>query len=125
MRLLNRSPRSLSLTEPGRRFNERVCLIANDLNKATSEATSFQESVNGVLRVSLWGPCLLNVVPGGRTPITNVCVAEDMVYKITILPGLIIPAIEAADAALADLKSTCQLPVATASSAETLCTRRS
>ncbi|MFJ1260573.1 LysR family transcriptional regulator [Cupriavidus sp. CuC1] len=53
VRLLNRSTRSLSLTEPGRRFYERVCVIANDLNNAKSEATSFQESVKGVLRVSL------------------------------------------------------------------------
>lgn len=53
VRLLNRSTRSLSLTEPGRRFYERVCVIANDLKNAKSEATSFQESVKGVLRVSL------------------------------------------------------------------------
>lgn len=53
VRLLNRNTRSLSLTEPGRLFYERVCAISNDLKQAKSEATSFQESVKGVLRVSL------------------------------------------------------------------------
>ncbi|HXD43135.1 MAG TPA: LysR family transcriptional regulator [Ramlibacter sp.] len=53
VRLLNRSTRSLSLTEPGRRFYERACKIANDLSNAASEAKSFQEGVKGVLRVSL------------------------------------------------------------------------
>lgn len=53
LRLLNRSTRSLSLTEPGRIFYERACHIANDLNNAKLEAKSFQESVKGVLRVSL------------------------------------------------------------------------
>jgi DNA-binding transcriptional LysR family regulator len=53
VRLLNRSTRSLSLTEPGRRFYERACTIASDLSNAKSEVKSFQESVKGVLRVSL------------------------------------------------------------------------
>ena len=53
VRLLNRSTRSLSLTEPGRAFYERVSAIARNLNNAKSEAKSFQESVKGVLRVSL------------------------------------------------------------------------
>lgn len=53
VRLLNRSTRSLSLTEPGRRFYERACSIANDLSNAKSEVKSFQDSVKGVLRVSI------------------------------------------------------------------------
>lgn len=53
VRLLNRSTRSLSLTEPGRRFYERACKIANDLSNAVSDARSFQDVVKGVLRVSL------------------------------------------------------------------------
>jgi DNA-binding transcriptional LysR family regulator len=53
VRLLNRSTRSLSLTEPGRHFYDRVCAIANDLNNAKREAKSFQEGVKGLLRVSL------------------------------------------------------------------------
>ena len=53
VRLLNRSTRSLSLTEPGRAFYERVSAIARNLSNAKSEAKSFQESVKGTLRVSL------------------------------------------------------------------------
>jgi DNA-binding transcriptional LysR family regulator len=53
VRLLNRSTRSLSLTEPGRRFYESARTIANDLSNAKAEAKSFQDSVKGDLRVSL------------------------------------------------------------------------
>jgi DNA-binding transcriptional LysR family regulator len=53
IRLLNRSTRSLSLTEPGRLFYERVGAIAKDLSNAKSEAKSFQDSVKGVLRILL------------------------------------------------------------------------
>jgi len=53
VRLLNRNTRSLSLTEPGRVFYDRACSISNDLYNARSEASSFQESVKGLLRVSL------------------------------------------------------------------------
>lgn len=53
VRLLNRNTRSLSLTEAGRRFFERVTSISNDLESAVSEAKSLQAEVKGLLRVSL------------------------------------------------------------------------
>lgn len=53
VRLLNRSTRSLSLTDAGRRFYARVTAIAHELNNAKSEVTSQQEDVKGLLRVSL------------------------------------------------------------------------
>jgi DNA-binding transcriptional LysR family regulator len=53
VRLLNRTTRSLSLTEPGRLFYESACVIARDLNNAKMAARSFQEDVKGVLRVVL------------------------------------------------------------------------
>ena len=53
VRLLNRSTRSLSLTDAGRRFYDRVTAISHDLNTALSEAKSLQEEVKGLLRVSL------------------------------------------------------------------------
>ncbi|MBB5498809.1 LysR family transcriptional regulator [Paraburkholderia sp. MM5384-R2] len=53
IRLLNRTTRSLSLTEPGRRFHERVSEVARELSNAKSEASSFSEEVKGELRVSL------------------------------------------------------------------------
>lgn len=51
--LLNRSTRSLALTDAGRRFYERVTAIAQDLQNARSEVQSLQEEVKGPLRVSL------------------------------------------------------------------------
>lgn len=52
-RLFNRSTRSLSLTDAGRRFHERVSTIASDLSKAMAEVSSLEEGVKGVLRASL------------------------------------------------------------------------
>jgi len=66
------------------------------------------------------GPCLLNVVPGGRTPITNLRDAEAMGYKLAILPGLMLQAtITAGDAALAQVKATGIVPASPVSVGET------
>ena len=52
------------------------------------------------------GPCLLNVVRGGKTPDVSFAEAEEMGYKIAIVPGLLlIQAIGACDQALADMKA--------------------
>jgi 2-methylisocitrate lyase-like PEP mutase family enzyme len=53
------------------------------------------------------GPCLLNVVPGGRTPTFDRRDAQTMGYKLAILSGLMLKAaVETGDAALVDLKAT-------------------
>ena len=66
------------------------------------------------------GPCLLNIVPGGRTPISSLHEAELMGYKIAILPALMLKAtIAAGDAALKDLRETWQSPSTTESIAQT------
>jgi DNA-binding transcriptional LysR family regulator len=52
VRLLNRSTRSLALTDTGQRFFERVTAISNDLNAARAEAVSEHEGLKGSLRVS-------------------------------------------------------------------------
>ena len=44
-RLLAENSRSLSLTDAGRRFYERVTTISNELDNAVSEAKSLQEEV--------------------------------------------------------------------------------
>lgn len=76
------------------------------------EATQTTEEVAAVPK-RVAGPCLLNVVPGGRTPISDLREAEAMGYKMAILPALMLTAaIEAGDAALAALKTTWQAPVA-------------
>lgn len=57
------------------------------------------------------GPCLLNVVRGGKTPDVNLRDARAMGYRLAILPSLLLGAVmEACDAALAELKETDQPP---------------
>src|SRR5206468_2406343 len=53
VRLLNRSTRSLSLTDSGRRFYQRAVAIAHDLDSTVSQLKALQEEVKGLLRVSL------------------------------------------------------------------------
>ena len=51
------------------------------------------------------GPCLLNVVWGGKTPQVDLREAQTMGYKVAILPGLLLKTVYGAcDAALAALK---------------------
>ena len=65
------------------------------------------------------GPCLLNVVPGGRTPPFDLREAQAIGYKLAILPGLMLKAtLEAGDAALAELKATHLAPKVTANVAQ-------
>lgn len=59
------------------------------------------------------GPCLLNVVRGGKTPELSLLDAQAMGYRLAILPSLLLgAAMEAYDAALATLKATHQPPSA-------------
>src|SRR5437660_8720278 len=52
------------------------------------------------------GPCLLNVVSGGKTPIFDLDHAQRLGFKLAILPGLLFQtAVSAFDAALAEVKS--------------------
>ena len=53
------------------------------------------------------GPCLLNLVPGGKTPDFPLADVAAMGYRVAILPGLLLLAVlDAGDAALASLKQT-------------------
>jgi 2-methylisocitrate lyase-like PEP mutase family enzyme len=83
------------------------------------EATQSAEEAALVPR-RVHGPCLLNIVPGGRTPVSDLREAEAMGYRLAILPGLMLKAaIEAGDAALAELRSSRKAPAVTASVAQT------
>jgi DNA-binding transcriptional LysR family regulator len=53
VRLVNRNTRKLSVTEAGNLFYKRTRKFVRDLEAAKAEATSFQETVKGVLRVSM------------------------------------------------------------------------
>jgi 2-methylisocitrate lyase-like PEP mutase family enzyme len=70
------------------------------------EATQTVEEMAAVPR-RVHGPCLLNIVPGGKTPIVRVQQAEEMGYRLALVPGLLLMAtVQAGDAALAQLRDT-------------------
>lgn len=59
------------------------------------------------------GPCLLNIVEGGRTPVTDLAEVEAMGYRIAILPSLLLTAaVAAGDAALQAVRERRIAPVA-------------
>ena len=65
-------------------------------------------AVPGLVR----GPCLLNVVRGGKTPEVNLQDAQAMGYKLAIVPGLLLKSVlGVCDAMLAELKRTHVHPV--------------
>ncbi|MES2184130.1 MAG: isocitrate lyase/phosphoenolpyruvate mutase family protein [Pseudomonadota bacterium] len=58
------------------------------------------------------GPCLLNIVRGGKTPDVPLAVAQQMGYRLAILPSLLIGAVtEACDEALRALREHGKPPV--------------
>ena len=57
------------------------------------------------------GPCLLNVVQGGRTPEINLLDAQAMGYRLAIMPSLLLSTMmETAETVLASLQATHQPP---------------
>jgi 2-methylisocitrate lyase-like PEP mutase family enzyme len=66
---------------------------------------SLEEMAETPKRVN--GPCLLNIVPGGKTPPVSLGDAEAMGYRVAILPGMLLREImPAIDRALRSLKET-------------------
>ena len=69
------------------------------------EAPQTMEEVRAIPK-KIQGPCLLNVVQGGKTPVVRLKDAEAMGYKIAILPGLLLrAAVQAFDQALDSVKT--------------------
>jgi 2-methylisocitrate lyase-like PEP mutase family enzyme len=57
------------------------------------------------------GPCLLNVVQGGKSPPVDMQAAEKFGYALAIVPGLLVRTVlEAGDAALKELKDQGRTP---------------
>ena len=57
------------------------------------------------------GPCLLNVVWGGKTPALDFAEAERMGYKLAIVPGLLAKSVVGTcEAMLAELRDTGRHP---------------
>ncbi len=74
------------------------------------EAPQTLEEVEAVPKL-VKGPCLLNMVHNGKTPSVDFSWAEQVGYRITIVPGLLLrTVIGACDAVLAELKSTNRHP---------------
>ena len=93
----------LGLDEAIARANAALALGA-DL--AFVEAPQTLEEVAEIPR-RVQGPCLLNVVPGGRTPLVDNATAAAMGYRLAIHPALLLyPMVAAAEAALAQLRAT-------------------
>lgn len=70
------------------------------------EATQTLEEVAAVPRL-VNGPCMLNVVPGGKTPALRMDEAQAMGYRLAIFPALLFKAVvEVCDEALATVKAT-------------------
>jgi 2-methylisocitrate lyase-like PEP mutase family enzyme len=79
--------------------------LANGADIAFVEAPQTMAEVEAVPK-RVKGPCLLNVVRGGKTPEIELADAERMGYAIAIVPGLLFGGIiETCDRLLADLKN--------------------
>jgi 2-methylisocitrate lyase-like PEP mutase family enzyme len=93
----------LGFEEAVRRMN---AALAAGADMAFLEAPQTREEVEAVPKL-VRGPCLLNVVCGGKTPVLDLAYAETIGFKLAILPGVLFQtAIAAFDAALAEVKTT-------------------
>jgi 2-methylisocitrate lyase-like PEP mutase family enzyme len=79
--------------------------LAAGADMAFIEAPQTMEELAAVPKL-VAGPCLLNVVHGGKTPKIDLRRAEEMGYRLAIVPGLLLKAvIGACDEALAELRT--------------------
>jgi 2-methylisocitrate lyase-like PEP mutase family enzyme len=95
-------------------FDEAVAranaALAAGADMAFVEAPQTVAEVAAVPRL-VRGPCLLNVVYGGKTPLLDLGEAAAMGYKLAIVPGLLLQSvIGVCDETLAELKATRRHP---------------
>jgi len=84
--------------------------LAAGADLAFVESPQDMEEVRAVPR-RVNGPCLLNVVWGGKTPQVDMRDAQAMGYRVAILPGVLLKTVYGAcDAALAALRDTHRHP---------------
>jgi 2-methylisocitrate lyase-like PEP mutase family enzyme len=96
-------------------FDEAVAranaALAAGAEMAFVEAPQTIDEVAAVPRL-VKGPCLLNVVHGGKTPDLDLSEAEAMGYKLAILPGLLLKSVlGVCEEQLAELKALRRHPV--------------
>src|SRR5690242_16211453 len=85
--------------------------LAAGADMAFVEAPQTPQEVAAVPRL-VNGPCLLNVVRGGKTPDLDLWEAEAMGYKLAIVPGLLIKSVVGiCDQMLAELKTSHRHPL--------------
>src|SRR5579863_5963515 len=95
-------------------FDEAVAranaALAAGADMAFVEAPQTLDEVAAVPRL-VAGPCLLNVVRGGKTPDLDLREAERMGYRLAIVPGLLAKSVVGiCEAVLAELKTTHRHP---------------
>jgi len=84
--------------------------LASGADMAFVEAPQTVEEVTAVPRL-VSGPCLLNVVRGGKTPEIDLRHAEAVGYRLAIVPGLLIKSVVGiCDKMLSELKATHRHP---------------
>jgi 2-methylisocitrate lyase-like PEP mutase family enzyme len=97
----------IGFDEAVRRMN---AALAAGADMAFLEAPQTREEVEAVPKL-VHGPCLLNVVSGGKTPVLDLAYAERLGFKLAILPGILFQsAVAAFDVALAEVKSARRHP---------------
>jgi 2-methylisocitrate lyase-like PEP mutase family enzyme len=97
----------IGLDEAIRRMN---AALAAGADMAFLEAPQTRDEVAAVPRL-VDGPCLLNVVSGGKTPVLDLAEAERLGFKLAILPGILFQtAVAAFDAVLAETKAARRHP---------------
>jgi 2-methylisocitrate lyase-like PEP mutase family enzyme len=75
----------LGMEEALRRCNESLAAGADMVFLEAAQSTEEIAAVPKLVR----GPCMLNMVWGGKTPLVDIKLAEDFGYKLVILPGLL------------------------------------
>jgi 2-methylisocitrate lyase-like PEP mutase family enzyme len=84
--------------------------LAAGADMAFVEAAQSMDELASIPRL-VGGPCLLNIVRGGKTPDIDLQSAQAMGYRLAILPSLLLGAVtEACDLALETLKRTGKPP---------------
>lgn len=98
VRLLNRTTRSVSPTEPGRRLHERIAPMLRDMDEAVAQAVSTSARAAGTLRINTLSMAAKKVIAPrlGRFAKAN----PDVVLDIVIDDGLSDIAAEGFDAGI-------------------------
>ncbi len=97
----------LGFEEAVRRGNAALAAGADMVFLEAPQTTAEIEQVPKLVK----GPCLLNVVQGGKSPPVDMQSAEKFGYALAIVPGLLVRTVlEAGDAALKELKEKGRTP---------------